>query len=286
VENGALNRSLTVAALARLNALEETIRRLAEKGPRPAQEINAVKKTRDNTELALPRAEAALLQARRELALLLGIPSEQSSFLDVIGSLHDRAPPPPGVEELIRIALQARPDLIAYRLGISRAQADLRRENTEAIDDIFLFYTPFTANDYSPLGEQSASGWGMGLLFSLPFFDRNQGEIARARANVTQTRMEQQSLERRIINEVRYAATEYVVSRQTVQEYEREILDGARGLRDEQAGLLTNGQASLTALLEAQTEYDEIVRDYLEALAYHRRTMLRLNTAVGQCVLP
>ncbi len=270
--------------LARLNALAQTIRQRGDKGPQ--LETSSLALERANAEAALQRAEATLLQARRELALLLGLPAEQAEWLDVKGSLHDRALPPPCPEELVRLALQSRPDLTAYRLGLNRAQADLRREAAESIDNVFLFYTPFTANDYSPLGKQSASGWGLGVLFPVPFFDRNQGDIARACANVTQTQLEGEGLERRIVNEVQYAATEYTLSREVVERYERDILAGARHLRDEQDRLLANGKTSFDSWREARSEYDEVVRDYLEALVYHRRAMRRLNIAVGQNILP
>lgn len=270
------------AGLARLLAQEETIRR--RRGP----EANAAgwERMRTNAELAIPRAESALLHARRELALLLGIPTEQACRLDLAGSLHDYASPPPCIEELIHIALQTRPDLTAYRLGIGRAVADFRRERAEAVDDIFVFYTPLNANNFSPLGKRNASGWGVGVLFSLPFFDRNQGDIARARLNVKQTQMEQQALERRVINEVQYAATEYAVSGEVVRQYEHGILSDARAVRDEEDRLFAAGRSSIDSWLEAQREHDEVVREYLEALAYHRRTMLRLNSAVSQRILP
>jgi cobalt-zinc-cadmium efflux system outer membrane protein len=269
-----------------LKTIENKIRSSDQNGTRPPAELDTLSLARINAELAIPRAEAALLRTSRELALLLGIPTEQAHLLTVAGTLHDRAPPPPSTEELIHIALQTRPDLTAFRLGMGRALAELRRERAEAIDDLFVFYTPLNANNYAPLGKQSASGWGMGVLLPLPFFDRNQGDIARARVNVTQTQIEQHGLERRIINQVQYAATEYAVSREGVQLYEREILSDARTLRDEHDRLFANGQASLDSWLEAQKEYDEVVREYLETLVYHRRTMLRLNTAVGQRILP
>jgi cobalt-zinc-cadmium efflux system outer membrane protein len=291
------------AGLVRLKAMEETTKLIrarsvsegrstlayasgSDETAQTSADMDAIAVARTDAELAIPRAETALLQSRRALALLLGIPSEQAPAIQITGMLHDCAPPPPGMEELVRIALQTRPDLTAYQLGISRALADLRREKAEAVDDLFVLYTPYTVNDYSPLGKQSASGWGMGVVVSLPFFDRNQGEIARARVNVTQTQMEQQGLVRRIVNEVQYAATEYAVSREAVDQYERSILADARALRDEQDRLFANGQASLDSWLEAQREYDEVVREYLEALVYHRRTMLRLNGAVGQRILP
>ena len=71
-----------------------------------------------------------------------------------------------------------------------------------------------------------------------------------------------------------------------MQEYEKEILTDTRILRDEQYRLLTEGRVSLDSYLQAQKEFDDVIRDYLEALVYHRRCMLRLNVVMGQRILP
>lgn len=57
-------------------------------------------------------------------------------------------------------------------------------------------------------------------------------------------------------------------------------------LRDEKYRLFTKGQEGLVVYLEAQREYNDVVRQYLETRVRHRRNMLRLNTAVGQRVAP
>ncbi len=38
--------------------------------------------------------------------------------------------------------------------------------------------------------------------------------------------------------------------------------------------------------LAAQREYNELVRQYRDTLVAHRRAMLKLNTVVGQRLLP
>ena len=82
------------------------------------------------------------------------------------------------------------------------------------------------------------------------------------------------------------AATEYTISRQLVQQYERAILPGVRRVRDEKQRRLREGRESLDVFLTAEQQYDEVVQRYLEALVNHRRSMLRLNQAVGQRLLP
>jgi cobalt-zinc-cadmium efflux system outer membrane protein len=273
------------AGLKRLNAFTEKVGDLASRGLRPQDDVTEAMLQRANAEIAVRQTEASLIQARRELAVLLALPVEQADGIRLRGSLRDHAPPPPCTEQLIQAALATRPDLAAYRLGTDRALADLQRQRAEALDNVFLFYTPFTATDYSPQAKQSASGWGLGVLLPVPLFDRNQGDIARARLNVNQTQLERQDVERRVVNEVQFAAAEYAASRRALEEYEREILPAARILRDDVRGRYVRGEENLSAFQEVQNEFDDILRAYLELRVRHRRNMLRVNTAVGQRIL-
>lgn len=81
------------------------------------------------TEIALREADANLIRARRELALLLAVPAEQADDLPVRGSLRDRAPPPPATDELIRLALQTRPVNGEWRSSVP-SNNSLRRYGT------------------------------------------------------------------------------------------------------------------------------------------------------------
>jgi cobalt-zinc-cadmium efflux system outer membrane protein len=187
---------------------------------------------------------------------------------------------------MISLALRVRPDLAAYRLGTGRAQTSTQLAKAERFDDVFLFYTPFNVAHNVPRSGQNTTTWGLGVLFPLPFFNRNQGNIARAETNLKQTRIEAEGAERQVANEVHKAAAEYAASRKVIERYEREVLPTARELRDERHSLFVQRQEGLGAYFEAQREYNDVVRRYLEATARHRRTMLRLNTAVGQRVVP
>jgi cobalt-zinc-cadmium efflux system outer membrane protein len=274
------------AGVSGLAELAELTRGLVRQGLRTPSELTTVLMRQANAQDALQSTEAALVKARQNLALLLALPPEQADCLAVRGSLRMTAPPLPCAEELVRLALQIRPDLNAYRLGVQRAQADVQLARAEGIDNAFLFYTPYTVVDYSPQNLQSANGWGLGVLLPLPLYNRNQGNVARARVNVTQTQTEQRALELQIIREVQEAATEYASSQAIVERFEQDILQDARSLREEKRRLYEKGQVGLDAYLEARRDYNEVVRDYLEALARQRRDAFKLNTAAGQRILP
>ena len=67
---------------------------------------------------------------------------------------------------------------------------------------------------------------------------------------------------------------------------EQRILPRARRLRDQKFTLYEQGQENIITYLNAQRDYNDVVRQYRDTLVRHRRSMLRLNPAVGQRVLP
>jgi cobalt-zinc-cadmium efflux system outer membrane protein len=274
------------ASCTRVGELIETTQAQVRQGQRPESEYQRALVQKFHADGALHSAEVSLVQAKRNLATLLALPPSQTDCLEVRDSLHDRAPSPPCAEALIQLALQVRSDLAAYRLGVERARADVRLARSEGLEDVFLFYTPYTAADYSPEGKQLAGGWGLGVLMPIPAFNRNQGNVERARINVTQVQIELEGLERRVANEVQQAWTEYEASRETLRRFEQEGLPAVRQLRDEKLRLYREGKETLDAIMRVQLEYSEMVRRYLQALVHHRRSMLALNTAVGQRILP
>jgi outer membrane protein, heavy metal efflux system len=151
---------------------------------------------------------------------------------------------------------------------------------------VILFYTPYQIQDFPGQSAQAALGWEAGALVVLPVFDRKQGDIARANVEVKQTQTEVQGAEQQVINEVRQAATDYAVSRQSVERYERDILPSSRRVLAEKQRLFTSGREGIDVWLTARKDYNDVVRQYQEALLRHRRAMLKLNTAVGQRLLP
>lgn len=252
----------------------------------PQTEVESAAIQRDSAEVTLEQAGTSLRQAKRALAVLLDIPPGQADSLEVRGSLRDDLPPPPSPEDLAKLALCVRPDIVSYRLGIRRAQADVTLQRAERFPDVFVLYTPYGFRNNAPVDEKSATSWSVGALVSIPLFNRNQGNIRRAEHTVMQTQIELSGLEKQALSEVERASLDYASTRSAAKRLERGILPRARRLRDQKYTLYTQGQENIVSYLNAQRDYNEVVRQYRDALIRHRRSMLRLNTAVGQRVLP
>lgn len=274
------------ASVARISQLVESVRELVRQGKRPESEASRLLIQKFNVESAARSAETALVQAKSVVAALLAIPPEQVDALNLRDSLRDRSLPPPGIEALVRLALMVRPDLAAYRLSVERAKSDIKLEKSEGLEDVFLFYTPYTVQNFAPLGKEAAGGWGLGVLLPIPIFNRNQGNIQRARINLRQIEINLEGLERQTDNEVRQAFIEYMASAQAVQQLEHEGLPLVDRIRAERLRGYGEGRENLNAYLDAQKDYSDMVRRYLDTVVRHRRAMLKLNTAVGQRVVP
>lgn len=252
----------------------------------PQTDVESAAIQQETGEVSLEQAATALRQAKRVLAVLLDISPASADALEIRGTIRDQAEPPPPPDDLGRLALCIRPDVVSYRIGVRRAQEDVRLQRAERFPDIFLLYTPYGYRNNAWVGEQSATSWSIGALVSIPILNRNQGNIQRARHNVIQTQIELSGLEKQVLSEVERACLEYTSTRTAVERLERSILPRARRLRDQKYSLYEQGQEDIISYLNAQRDYNDVVRQYRDTLVRHRRSMLRLNSAVGQRILP
>jgi cobalt-zinc-cadmium efflux system outer membrane protein len=240
----------------------------------------------EKAKLAALDATEAFEDAQETLALLLGVPPEETADLVPRGGLRPVTPPPPPLDEMVRLAGGCRPDVRAVRLGVDRARAEVDLQRANRVDDVYLFYDPITIQDNSPYNRPSAQSWAVGLTFSLPVFNRNQGNIARAQSNVSQTRTELASIERRVSSEVRLADREYHASKRALERIEEVLLPQSEARLREAQTDFDSGASTVDDLQEHLEEAAAVSQSHRQALLRHRRSMLDVNTAVGMRVLP
>jgi cobalt-zinc-cadmium efflux system outer membrane protein len=248
-------------------------------------DVARVQNQRDAAELGLVDAQDLLKDALRTLGGLLAVPPRPSENLALRGSILDTAEPPAPLESLVETALAGRPDLVSYRLGIARAEADVKLAKAMRFSDVYLLYQPYTAYT-PPAGFSTVNSWALGATVPLPVYNRNQGNIERAKINVDQVKTELASREALAQREVYKAHHEYTLTRAAVARVERELLPSARRVRATTLRQFELGEIDAIAYLNAERDYNDFVRQYRETVIRHRRSMLRLNTAVGQRILP
>lgn len=227
-------------------------------------------------------AELALATARSRLQTLLGRQAGAGA-LDVTDSLKVPLPPrAPDLQQIQTAAISARPDLLAVRLDQARSQSELRLQIAEGKVD----YT--VGAEYRRQQGVNGRGNSLGLFFSapLPVSSRNQGEIARVRAEGDQLRKSLDALQSQIAGEVTTAYQEFDSARQLIVEIESELLQPSESARNTTAYVYQAGASSLTDVLDAQRAFNETMSAYYDAQADYRRAVAKLTSVVGQEVIP
>ena len=128
-----------------------------------------------------------------------------------------------------------------------------------------MLYQPYTYQNNAPYGKQSGTSWALGITVPLPVYNRNQGNIERAKINVSQSQIERVYLERRAITEVQQAANEYRVSGQRcVRHIRDQVAPPLRRARDDRFELFDEGEATVFEFLDAQRKYNDMAKAYLD----------------------
>jgi cobalt-zinc-cadmium efflux system outer membrane protein len=220
-------------------------------------------------------AELQVRQARNRLQLVMGRLQPVDSF-DITGDIRrDTA-----LLDQLTVAERARalrPDLLAARQAIVRNQASLRVEIAQGRVD----YTVGT--EYVHQQAPNAVGNSLGVTFSapLPVFNRNQGEIVRARREVDQAGVAVRSLEQKIAAEVADAWQRYSTAKTLLDDIERNMLTAAKEVRDTTEYSYRRGEASLIEFLDAQRAFNDSVLSYNDARANYARSLYLIDAVAG-----
>lgn len=234
-------------------------------------------------------AELAYRNARSALAALMNVPGLDASF-DVVDPLPIGPVAPPSIEpgtvtpvetaaigaqgpQLAIEALTRRSDVLASRQEIARAQSATRLQRA--------LRTPNPTVGAGYVRDFGVNAIAFGVTLPLPLFNRNQGDIQRADAELRQAERLAEATSVRARLEVQQAANAVDVNRERVTYIEREYLQSARESRDIILASYRLGASDLIDFLDAQRAFRDTVRTYNRALYEQRISIFELAAAAG-----
>jgi cobalt-zinc-cadmium efflux system outer membrane protein len=178
------------------------------------------------------------------------------------------------LNELIKQALEARPELKAGELAIETAGARARWERSRIVNVTAI------AKEYG----RGANGFeqGPGLLIDLPIFNRNQGNISRAEAEIERAAKQLIAARQRVISEVREAYTQLIQAREAYALWRARALPPMeRDIRLAQTSYQSGDVAYLFVLETARRYSDERLRE-ADFRAATTRALALLERSVGR----
>ena len=191
------------------------------------------------------------------LATVLGQPDMPPAAL--AGSVDVDLPTPSRGEALGRLLAQS-PELARARAGVERARCEVALQCAERVPNVeFEMWAKHDATT-----DEGLLDVGVGL--PLPLFNRNQGNIVTAQAELIAAQREVERVELDLRNRFAVAFGEFVNARRQVDSYANTILpNGEESLRLIRLGL-REGEFGYLTLLTAQRTYFNDNLEYLDSL--------------------
>jgi cobalt-zinc-cadmium efflux system outer membrane protein len=170
-------------------------------------------------------------------------------------------------EESIATTLRESPELKLAEQAVERAEASLVQEKKVPIPDLQV--TGILIQSFEPLdttGRPTGVQAGAQIGIQLPFFNRNQGNIAAARGEIDSAKRELARLRLQLQRELASMFRNYDSARVTAEQYKTELLPRAeQAYRLYQANYQKMSAAYPQVLISQRTLF-QLEADYIQAL--------------------
>lgn len=222
------------------------------------------------------KANVALLDrnvtiAQENLALLMGIPDYASRLH--VPSVPECLLPVHEMDELIAIASANRPDLIAAQWAVASAEARCRLARK-------AWWRFDAVADYNGNGDKGPEA-GPGLRFDIPIFNRNEGGVMRACAELEAARYNRDQIQDQIVQQVRLALLQTKQARDNFDALKTEVLPTLdQALAIAKKGF-EGGGASYLLVLQTTSQYIDVKGRMLDQAAAACRARAELDLSCG-----
>ena len=265
----------------------EHIRRLAEGDSLryASGDISELDMLQTRIEARMARQEYAAGQSEYRNALvtldqLSGNPQRATS--GVAGELRV-----PGVEynisELTRMAFERRPDLQGARQAVALAESQGRLTRRERLPEAELSLgvslNSRVRNAEAPAPE--FVGYTAGLSLPLPFSNANKGNIRAAQYSVQQAKLNEEAIEKQVEGEIVQAYNRYLLAQRNAQTYTTGLIADAETILQGRLYAYERGETSLIEVINAQRTYNDVKRNYSEAMHECMTAWLELQKCSG-----
>jgi cobalt-zinc-cadmium efflux system outer membrane protein len=229
-----------------------------------------VEKLKFDTDLA--NAERDYEVALRDLRFALG-GDYRATDIAITGSI-DYEPHQFAHDELLDLALAARPDLKAAKLSERAADANIRLQNAQRIPDLTLG----GGVEQVPTG---TSSYTFGVGIELPVSNRNQGERAKALIEKNKAQTQQQFLTNQVMSDVDKALVAFEKQKYRVNLYRTGVITKVNDIQDKTQIALKAGESSTLELLDAIRTRRDTLAGFYQTLFDYQMSLLDLELATA-----
>lgn len=226
-------------------------------------------------QVELNRVQAELKAAEREKTaawrrLAAGIGAPDLAELPLVGKL-DPALPEYDYESSRTSLLESHPEVSFVRVGITEAELVLRRNRVEAVPNV-----NFGAG-YVRQNRDKEDLWMFQVGVPIPAFNRNQGNVQTARADLSRAIHEVARVQNDLVGRLATAYGTYAAAKDRVHLYRKTILPTAEQANQIALDAFKGGGFEYLRVLQAQRVLQETKLEYLRALGEAWRAASELS---------
>jgi cobalt-zinc-cadmium efflux system outer membrane protein len=252
----------------------ETSHQLANVGQADAPDVLESEVEAQQAQLAVTMAEQNQQRVWKAMAAVVGDP--QLPLMNLEGKLDDT--PPVNADELVEKIVNESPAVRIAELGVKRAEAALARAKREPIPDLQL------RGGLQQNGELLADGRAVGLQgfadvgVRIPIFDRNQGNVAAAKADAERAKREVERVKLVLRERAASIVQNYTFSQTAVDRYKNQMLPRAQKAYQMYAKKYQEMAAAYPQVLIAQRTLMQLEVYYINALESFATSSLSLQS--------
>lgn len=227
-------------------------------------------------EVQVHRARAALRAAERhyqgrwrELAAYVGVPNLDKTPLS--GNLEIAEDEVLDADTIIQQLINCSPQLRAARAEVARDRIGVQRERNEPFPNLQLR----VETGYNYETRNTVAGASVGV--KLPIWDKNQGTIAQAQAELARAEAEISRIELMLYRKFGETFADYEAALAEARILEQDVLPKTRETYETYREAFEKRRAAWPQVLVAQREYFQFTDEYIDTLLAVRRAEAEIN---------
>lgn len=226
------------------------------------------------------QAESAEEQSLTSLSVFLG--DSKITGRDVAGDFNafnrDFS-----IDDLILQALNERADLLAAKQNTEVAKSQINLEKSNRMIDLGISagaerHTEAT-NEIAP--SPTVNAVKMGISIPLKFSNRRNAGLKIAEMVHSQAKVEYKQIEQGIKAEVMQAYQQYTATQKQLRQFHNGMLSEAQSILEGITYSYKRGESSILEVLNAQRTYNNVRKDYYQALADNAVALIELERKAG-----
>jgi outer membrane protein, heavy metal efflux system len=252
----------------------ETSHQLANVGQADTPDVLESEVEAQQAQLAVTMAAQNQQRIWKALSAVVGDP--RLPLVQLEGKLEDTAPV--NADELVEKMVNESPAVRIAEIGVKRAEAALARERREPIPDLQL------RGGMQQNGELLTDGRSVGLQgfadvgVRIPIFNRNQGNIATAKADVERAKREVERVKLVMRERAATIVQNYTFSQSAVDRYKNQMIPRARKAYEMYTKKYQDMAAAYPQVLIAQRTLMQLEVSYVNALESFATSSLSLQS--------